>query len=202
MIEAASRATVIDVSKEKPKLDLVDLRDKNIVLRETLSVFLEENKLSLSKQNFDRAFQHLLACMADHKNLTSDDVKAYLNEVLEYHEYNIDVMNKTGLAEDSLIKILITADYDNIIRSEVKQWKLSWSSLPLPIAVSLALIIGAAIAQPALFPQTSPTTIQADQNSRVITKNQEKEIKELVQKIHLCAIHGSQSLFGKLTEYV
>ncbi len=82
------------------KLDLKDLSKRHDVLREGLQNFLDENDLHLSDQNFDRAFQHLLSSTMSYKDLTLYDVDNYLKQILEYHEYVIDTMNKTGLAED------------------------------------------------------------------------------------------------------
>ncbi len=185
LIRAASPSKVMNMTQSSKKIDLNDLRDKTAAVKEALDAFLEENKLTLSPQNRERAFQHVLACMNDHKDLSADDVRGYLNEVLEYHEYNIDMMNKTGLAEDSLIKILITADYESIIRPDVPQWKFGWRSLPLPVAVSLVLVIAASFAGPKLFTESpnNQTIITQSQGGPVITRAQEETIKALVHEL-------------------
>ena len=130
--------------------------------------------------------------MHDYKTVSAADVQEYLDEVLEYHEHNIAMMNKTGIAEDSLVKILITADdhvpVHNVIRPDAARWALSWRSLPLPVAVSIVLLIGASFAGPAFFsedPKPAPTEtislINAD--ARVITAAQEDTLKSLVHTL-------------------
>ena len=98
-------------SNDKPStLDLAALAERHGVLKDGLQDFLDDNGLYLSEQNFERAFQHLLASTSHLEDLTLYDVTNYLQQVLEHHEYVIETMNKTGLAEESLIKLIVTAD--------------------------------------------------------------------------------------------
>ena len=172
------------------KIDLPDLRDKSAAVKQALNDFLTEHNLSLSPQNYERAYQHVLACMHDYKAVSAADVQIYLNEVLEYHEHNIAMMKKTGIAEDSLVKILVTADdyvpVGNVLRPNPAPWKLSWRSLPMPVAVSLLLLIGASFAGPRFFaeepkPMAAMGLISTD--ARVITTAQEETLKTLVHDL-------------------
>lgn len=188
------------MTQTKPKLDLKDLKSKNTILRKALHSFLEENSLTLSEQNFERAFQHLLACMNDHTDLSSEDVQTYLNEVLEYHAHTIDMMNKSGLAEDSLIKILVTADYEQIRQNNTqhKVWQLGWRALPMPVAVSLILLLGAALASPTVFPTHETTIERQDPTLQVINRQQEEEIKILVEQLESLSNQSRMKIYSDL----
>ncbi|MCI5061167.1 MAG: hypothetical protein MRY79_08905 [Alphaproteobacteria bacterium] len=146
-------------TKKPVKLSIADLKHRHGVLRDGLHDFLDDNNLHLSEQNFERAFQHLLSSTAHHEDLTLYDVTNYLQQILEHQEYVIETMNKTGLAEESLIKLIVTAEdkreeetktvkNSNVMRPDVKNWKFSIKALPLPVVVSLVLLLGYAVAKP------------------------------------------------------
>ena len=149
-------------SNDKPStLDLAALAERHGVLKDGLQDFLDDNGLYLSEQNFERAFQHLLASTSHLEDLTLYDVTNYLQQVLEHHEYVIETMNKTGLAEESLIKLIVTADSEQrrkpdaqtrksegVVQQAAKGWRFRITAFPLPIAVSLVLLVGIAIATP------------------------------------------------------
>lgn len=188
LIGCASASKVVAMSGDAPqKIDLNALRDKSAAIKTALNELLTQHSLTLSPQNYERAFQHLLSCMHDYESVSAADVRGYLNEVLEYHEHNIAMMNKTGIAEDSLVKILITADdhvpVENVIAHAGKPWKLTWRSLPMPVAVSIVLLIGASFAGPRIFNE-QPVQVQdsglISADTRVITSAEEEELRTLV----------------------
>ena len=101
---------------QKPKisdfaLDVENLQERCAILKDGLQDFLDQNALHLSEANFERAFQHLLSSTIHHETLTLYDITNYLQKLLEEQEYVIEAMNKTGLAEESLIRLIVTADH-------------------------------------------------------------------------------------------
>lgn len=184
-----------------PKLDLKDLSHRQEVLSEGLQNFLDDNELHLSDQNFDRAFQHLLSATMSYKDITLYDVQNYLKQILEYHEYVIDTMNKTGLAEDSLIKLIITAENDqrNQLKNngeakpERKPWKFSLSALPLPVVTSLLILVGFAVATPFMPHSPESTLFQTTDIHNEIGISSINELREMVKELStLEQAHGNE----------
>lgn len=179
-------------------LDLSRLAERQDILKDGLQDFLDANKLHLSKQNFERAFQHLLAATNHFDTITLYDVQNYLQQILEYHEHVIDTMNRTGLAEESLIKLIITADNEqdpkqqNNVGDQANgqpsadqraPWKFDLKSLPLPVAVSLCLLICVAIATPFIPNKLHTSKLQTTDAYNEIGVSSKAELKELVKQL-------------------
>lgn len=171
------------------KLDLKDLSQRHEILRDGLQNFLDDNRLNLSDQNFERAFQHLLSSTIFYKDMALYDVTNYLQQILEYHEHVIDTMNKTGLAEESLIKLIVTADnkpvkeINNKNSTKEKRWKFSLSTIPLPVATSLLLVVGFAIATPFVPSSLYPTSFQNSDSYNEIGISSVNELKGMVKEL-------------------
>lgn len=179
------------------KLDLAQIAQRQDVLRDGLQDFLDDNKLHLSDQNFDRAFQHLLSATSHFETLTLFDVQNYLQQILEYHEHVIETMNRTGLAEESLIKLIITADKEQdpqsqnninkkdstVEQNNAVRWKFGITSLPLPIAVSLFLIACFAVATPFIPNTLLPHSAVSQDAYNEIGASSIEELKELVKQL-------------------
>lgn len=171
------------------KIGLADLKHRHELLGDGLQDFLDDNNLHLSDQNFERTRQHLISATAHFKDLTLYDVTNYLQQTLEHHEHVIETMNKTGLAEESLIKLIITAESDRKTAQATppspgpKPWKFSLKSLPLPVAVSLVLLLGFAFARP-FMPSSLPLFPSSTQDPHnEIGASSVQELKDLAKQV-------------------
>ncbi len=168
--------------------NIANLRDKIPVIEEALRCFLTEHDLSLTQQNFDRARDHLLPCLNDYKDLSVEDVSDYIKELVEYNEFVIDGMNRSGISEDSLVHILVSADQrpslgNGRARAANSNWKFNLSQIPLPIAVTLFLLVGFAVATPLSMQRSDGHTQAPLEMSREIGISAIGELKALVDKV-------------------
>lgn len=102
-----------------------ELRDRELIVKEAIERFLDDNELDISGQNISRLCQHLLRLFVNESSISTSMIHNYLQETRDYNEFN----------ENTITNILMAADKNTPFKRQA--YKLR----PFIIAVILIIAV-------------------------------------------------------------
>lgn len=149
--------------------------DASNMLTKALNDFLHDKKLQLTPQQYQR-FKKLLMVRQLDEEMSYSSAYNYLSELIEYRkDYEIDA-NAPDEAEEEMIRIIGAADTKEVqVIVEDKKFKKYFA-----IAASLLAFVFAGFVATKSFQHIEENTVKM---ASVITSEDEKNLKEMVQKI-------------------
>ncbi len=111
------------------------LTDRELVIKEAIERFLEDNDLELPRKHRGIILKGLLELFATEKSITTTMIHDHLQERFEYNEFNIKALDDVSDPNEALTQVLITADHLRGIR------KLKRYTIPVALVLMLVLAI-------------------------------------------------------------